>query len=306
MATEFLLERTRRSGPRPGQTSGGSVNSALGHDNRTFRLGSELTIRLPTDDGYVAGELKEQAWLAQLAPQLPLPIPEVVGQGVPAPEFLRPWSVRRWIAGETPTLARIDDFARFAGDLAAFLTALRGAGTTGAPAAGVQSFHRGAHPRAYDDETRSTIQHLRDEIDVPRVTAVWERALDSEWPGAPVWFHGDVARGNLLVAGGRLGGVIDFGTSGVGDPALRHGDRLDLAARRRGAVLPGRARPGRRQLGPRSRMGAVESAHHHRRAPRQRSSDRRRGTRRNAAGTRPSLLTVQVRAAQLRAAPSFQ
>ena len=190
-----------------------------GHDNRTFRLGTELTIRLPTDDGYVAGELKEQAGLAQLAPQLPLPIPEVVGQGVPAPEFLRPWSVRRWIAGETPTLARIDDFARFAGDLAAFLTALRGAGTTGAPAAGVQSFHRGAHPRAYDDETRSTIQHLRDEIDVPRVTAVWERALDSEWPGAPVWFHGDVARGNLLVAGGRLGGVIDFGTSGVGDPA---------------------------------------------------------------------------------------
>lgn len=190
-----------------------------GHDNRTFRLGAELTIRLPTDDGYVAGELKEQAWLAQLAPQLPLPIPEVVGQGVPAPEFPRPWSVRRWIAGDTPTLARIDDFARFAGDLAAFLTALRGAGTTGAPAAGVQSFHRGAHPRAYDDETRSTIQHLRDEIDVPRVTAVWERALDSEWPGAPVWFHGDVARGNLLVAGGRLGGVIDFGTSGVGDPA---------------------------------------------------------------------------------------
>jgi aminoglycoside phosphotransferase (APT) family kinase protein len=190
-----------------------------GHDNRTFRLGTELTIRLPTDDGYVAGELKEQAWLAQLAPQLPLPIPQVVGQGVPAPEFQRPWSVRRWIAGETPSSDVVDDFARFAHDLAAFLVALRGAGTAGAPAAGVQSFHRGAHPRAYDEETRSTIRQLRDEIDVLRVTAVWERALDSEWPGPPVWFHGDVARGNLLVAGGRLGGVIDFGTSGVGDPA---------------------------------------------------------------------------------------
>lgn len=25
-----------------------------GHDNRTFRLGADLTVRLPTDDGYIA------------------------------------------------------------------------------------------------------------------------------------------------------------------------------------------------------------------------------------------------------------
>ena len=31
--------------------------------------------------------------------------------------------------------------------------------------------------------------------------------------------HGDVADGNLLVTGGRLSAVIDFGTSGFGDPA---------------------------------------------------------------------------------------
>lgn len=34
-----------------------------------------------------------------------------------------------------------------------------------------------------------------------------------------MWFHGDVSRGNLLVADGRLSAIIDFGTSGVGDPA---------------------------------------------------------------------------------------
>lgn len=32
-------------------------------------------------------------------------------------------------------------------------------------------------------------------------------------------FHGDVAYGNLLVENGRLSAIIDFGTSGVGDPA---------------------------------------------------------------------------------------
>jgi aminoglycoside phosphotransferase (APT) family kinase protein len=34
-----------------------------------------------------------------------------------------------------------------------------------------------------------------------------------------VWVHGDIAQNNLLVRGGRLSAVIDFGTSAVGDPA---------------------------------------------------------------------------------------
>ena len=34
-----------------------------------------------------------------------------------------------------------------------------------------------------------------------------------------MWFHGDVAVGNLLVVGGLLTAVIDFGGCGIGDPA---------------------------------------------------------------------------------------
>jgi aminoglycoside phosphotransferase (APT) family kinase protein len=33
------------------------------------------------------------------------------------------------------------------------------------------------------------------------------------------WFHGDIAQGNLLLGGGQLAAVIDFGTCGVGDPS---------------------------------------------------------------------------------------
>ncbi|MFD5192566.1 phosphotransferase [Streptomyces sp. NPDC058357] len=40
-----------------------------------------------------------------------------------------------------------------------------------------------------------------------------------EWRGTPVWFHGDIGGNNLLVTDGRLSAVIDFGTSGIGDPA---------------------------------------------------------------------------------------
>ncbi|MFK9733996.1 phosphotransferase, partial [Escherichia coli] len=44
-------------------------------------------------------------------------------------------------------------------------------------------------------------------------------ALEATRHGGGVWFHGDVAAGNLLVRDGRLVGVIDFGCAGVGDPA---------------------------------------------------------------------------------------
>src|SRR5690606_10909417 len=35
----------------------------------------------------------------------------------------------------------------------------------------------------------------------------------------PVWMHGDIAVGNLLVQNGGLSAVIDFGQCGLGDPA---------------------------------------------------------------------------------------
>ena len=39
------------------------------------------------------------------------------------------------------------------------------------------------------------------------------------WSGSPVWVHGDVSAGNLLVQEGRLSAVIDFGQLTIGDPA---------------------------------------------------------------------------------------
>ena len=43
--------------------------------------------------------------------------------------------------------------------------------------------------------------------------------MGTRWDRDPVWFHGDVAVGNLLTRDGHLAAVLDFGSSGVGDPA---------------------------------------------------------------------------------------
>lgn len=195
-----------------------------GWDNTTFRLGEELSVRLPSGDGYAAQVEKEHRWLPVLAPQLPLPIPQPVGQGRPGSGYPWPWSIYRWIDGQPANLARIADMTRFAGEVARFLAALYAIDASGGPAAGQHSASRGGPLTRWDEWTRESIELLVADIDARAVTEVWETALASTWEFAPVWVHGDVIGSNLLVADGELCAVIDFGCSAVGDPAC------DLAA----------------------------------------------------------------------------
>lgn len=194
-----------------------------GWDNRTFRLGDALAVRLPSARPYVAAVEKEQRWLPRLAPHLPLPVPTPVARGEPAEGYPFPWSVNRWLAGEVPTVANIavagDEGAGFARQLAQFLRALQAIDAADGPAAGAHNFHRGGDLGVYDAQAREAIDRLAGELDVGLARDAWARAQASRWARAPVWVHGDVAAGNLLMQHGRLAAVIDFGTSGTGDPA---------------------------------------------------------------------------------------
>jgi aminoglycoside phosphotransferase (APT) family kinase protein len=191
-----------------------------GWDNRTFRLGDTMSIRLPSAEAYVPSVEKELTWLPRLAPRLPLPIPEPIAAGAPSSAYPWPWSVRGWIPGRPATDSRITNPAVFAQDLARFLVALQSIDPGGGPAPGPHCFFRGAQLNFYEAQTRAAIAALAPGIDAAATTDAWEAALAAPWTGSPVWFHGDVAEGNLLVDdGGQLVAVIDFGTCGVGDPA---------------------------------------------------------------------------------------
>jgi len=189
-----------------------------GWDNRTYRLGDDLTVRLPTHESYAPAVDKEDRWLPVLAPLLPVPIPVPLAKGEPGLGYPFRWSIRQWMDGETAAPERVS-MGAFAAAIADFILALQAIDVTDGPLAGAHSFYRGTSPGYYDDEARRAIAVLGDHIDARRVSAVWDAALAAAWDGLPRWFHGDIASGNLLVRDGSLVGVIDFGTSGVGDPA---------------------------------------------------------------------------------------
>jgi aminoglycoside phosphotransferase (APT) family kinase protein len=135
-----------------------------GWDNRTFRLGSELSIRLPSGPWYAQQVDKEQRWLPVLAPQLPLPIPMPVAKGEPDSGFPYPWSVYRWLDGELASKARIDDLPAFATTLAGFLNALGRVDATGGPEPGEHNFYRGGPLATYEEEALQAIDTLGNEV----------------------------------------------------------------------------------------------------------------------------------------------
>ena len=190
-----------------------------GWDNKTFHLGDDMTVRLPSAEAYAAQVEKEHRWLPRLAPSLPLPIPVPLAMGDPACGYPWRWSIYRWIKGENAAIERIADLPRFATMLGKFLVALQRIDPTGGPPPGPHNFYRGGPLAIYDEQSREAIAALADTIDGYGATAVWDAALGATWHGAPVWLHGDVAVGNLLVTSAELSAVIDFGCSGVGDPA---------------------------------------------------------------------------------------
>jgi aminoglycoside phosphotransferase (APT) family kinase protein len=191
-----------------------------GWDNTTFRLGDEMSVRIPSHDVYVVQVDKEHRWLPELASHLPVEIPRPIAKGQPGCGLPRPWSVYGWIDGEPALIGSgAVDAEALADDLGAFLVALREVPADGGPAAGDASFQRGGPVSVWDEQTRSAVAALGPSIDAAGAIAAWDAAIGARPAAADRWVHGDVTGANLVVRDGRLAGVIDFGCCAVGDPA---------------------------------------------------------------------------------------
>jgi aminoglycoside phosphotransferase (APT) family kinase protein len=195
------------------------VVSGSGTDNVTFRLGDELSVRLPRTESTQGQVEKDLTWMSRLAPYVSLPIPQPLELGQPGDTYPFTWGVYRWLPG-APFAPQLADSVQAAHDLAAFVRTLRDVDTTGAPVPDDDPFSRGTPLAPRDELFREALDELREYFDTGLVMAAWEESLAADtWDGIPRWIHGDLMPGNVLVADGKLSAVIDFGTALAADPA---------------------------------------------------------------------------------------
>jgi aminoglycoside phosphotransferase (APT) family kinase protein len=191
-----------------------------GWDNALFRVGDRLALRLPRRRAAAPLVEHEHRWLPLLGPRLPLLVPVPVRRGAPQREYPWPWSLAPWFPGETADRAPpAEDQGEV---LAAFFDALH----TEAPEAAPRNRYRGV-PLA----TRATVFAERVQRLAARgrplgapLLALWDEALAAPATAASTWLHGDPHPRNVLVVGGRLTAVLDWGDLARGDRAA------DLAA----------------------------------------------------------------------------
>jgi aminoglycoside phosphotransferase (APT) family kinase protein len=187
---------------------------STGTVNAIYRLGDHLCARLPRVASWAQHLDKELNWLPKLASALSLRVPEPVAKGHPASDYPFSWGIYRWIDGHSYRDDLVHDERQAAAALAQFVVELRRIDPRGAPRGGRRPL------RELDAPTRAAIEASRSVIDGDAAAAAWASALEAPlWDGTPVWVHTDLLRPNLLVAGGQLYAVIDFGGVGVGDGA---------------------------------------------------------------------------------------
>jgi aminoglycoside phosphotransferase (APT) family kinase protein len=225
-----------------------------GHDNRTYRLGDHMLIRMPTAADYAVKVPKEQELLPGLAKRLSVSIPAPIKMGKPSEDYPHPFSIYKWLPGKSINLLMLIDQEKeqLAFDLAKFLKELQAITDIEGPGPGQHNWWRGDHVSVYDKGAREQIAELTEMIDAGQALSLWDQACATRWNKAPIWIHGDFAIGNILASDRhhdreaqpwrvviqennddwiaspsarndgsayKLSAIIDFGGAAVGDPA---------------------------------------------------------------------------------------
>jgi aminoglycoside phosphotransferase (APT) family kinase protein len=198
-----------------------TVIDSEGTVNAIFRIGDQLAARLPLQLGdlqAIRRWLESEADAArELLGRTRFPIPEPVALGEPGPGYPLPWSVQTWLPGITATEEDPGRSVRFANDLAEFIIDVRGIGPRDRTFSGQG---RGGDLRSHDEWMETCFRNSEQLLDVPRLRRLWRRMRELPRTAPDVMTHGDLTPGNVLVAKGRLAGILDLGGLGPADPAL--------------------------------------------------------------------------------------
>lgn len=194
--------------------SSGTVNSI-------FRIGVELAARFPLRRRHPGAERETLEVEARASSEFsqcsPFRGPEPVAIGEPGAGYPLPWSLQTWLPGDVAEDGAAADSPLFALDLVVLVRALRAAETAG------RTFDRGGRGgdlRDHDPWVQTCLKKSQHLLDVPRLAALWDHFVHLPRVDRDVMSHGDLTPSNVLVADGRLSGVLDCGGFGPADPAL--------------------------------------------------------------------------------------
>jgi aminoglycoside phosphotransferase (APT) family kinase protein len=195
--------------------------ASQGTVNALFRIGDRVVARFPLQPGDVAATRRWLESEAQAARELlgrtRFRTPEPVALGEPGAGYPLPWSVQTWLPGTAATDEDPGGSVPFAHDLAEFIRGVRAIGTRGRTFSGGG---RGGDLRSHDAWMETCFERSGQLLDVPRLRRMWADLRELPRTAADVMTHGDLIPGNVLVAHGRLTGIIDVGGLGPADPAL--------------------------------------------------------------------------------------
>lgn len=181
--------------------------------NHVYRLGDDALVRLPRTPRWAEDLRREARLLPRVAGRVTLAVPEPLVLCRPTTRYPLPWAVYRWLEG-VPYADGLAGDVDSALALAGFVRELRTLDPTGLEPTGRRPL------RELDDVTRAALLESSFAVPVDAALGAWDRALRAPaWDGIPRVVHTDLLRPNLLVHGGRLSAVLDFGGAGVADPA---------------------------------------------------------------------------------------
>lgn len=218
-----------------------------GTDNAMWRVHvpgrEDVVARLPRRRHAADTILQELDLLRQLSESSLAPVistPTVRHVGEPHDVFPHGWGVLGWLDGSDAWSTRdaLDgDLETLAVDLASVVLAIGSVADVPAPtrARGERGGPIAPLLQRLDHWLDAPEWRAAELIDVAAVRRLAAEAAElSDEPIVPRFVHGDLLPGNLLVDGGRLSAVIDWGSAACADPAQ------DLGAA--WAVLHGRSR----------------------------------------------------------------
>lgn len=189
--------------------------------NAIFRIGNSVAARFPLRHGdpeAAAERLRLEALAgAEFLLASPVPAPEPLAIGRPGHGYPMPWATQSWIPGSVASPTSHEASGVTALDVADLVRHLRewDAGDRRFASPG-----RGGHLPDHDDWVDECITRSDGLVDTDAMRAMWSRFRQLPREDPDVMCHGDLTPSNVVVAGGRLAGVLDTGGFQAADPAL--------------------------------------------------------------------------------------